>query len=49
MSNGSINGALGNEGSGRVVGDQGQPAVGGGRPVEQQLQELSTCMDRMAT
>ena len=43
MSNGSVNGALGNEGVSRVVGGQGQPtAAGGGRPVEQQIQELST-------
>ena len=49
MSNGSVNGALGNEGGSRVVGGQGQPAVGGGRPIEQQLQELSMRMDRMTT
>ena len=49
MSNSSVNGALENESVTRVVGGQGQLAAGGGRPVEQQLQELSTQMDRMAT
>ena len=50
MSNGSVNGALGNEDASRIVGGQGQPAAaGGGRPVEQQIQELSTRMDQMAT
>ena len=46
MSNGNVNGALENEGVSRVVGGQGQPAAAGdGRPIEQQIQELSTRMD----
>ena len=49
MSNGNVNGTLGNEGVIRIIGDQGQLAAGGRRPVEEQLQELSTQMDWMAT
>ena len=50
MLNGSVNDALRNEGVSRVVGGQGQlAAAGGGRPVEQQIQELSMRMDQMAT
>ena len=49
MSNESVNGVRRDEGVGRIVGGQGQPAAGGGIPVEQQLQELSTRMDRMTT
>ena len=35
MSNESVNGTRRNEVDGRVVGGQGQPAAGGGIPVEQ--------------
>ena len=49
MSNDSVNGIVRAEGVGRVVGGQGQPATGGGIPVEQQLHELSTRIDQMTT
>ena len=45
MSNDSVNGAARAEGGSRVSGGQGRGAIGGGGPVEQQLQELSTRMD----